>query len=58
MSTAPNGKRKSGGKKRPTQAKPGYELIFRRYKTDPRSGKVLDAHWYGLRAWPMWVKLK
>jgi hypothetical protein len=52
------GKRSAGDKKKPTQAKPGHVLIFRRFRTDPRTGKVLDAHWFGLRAWPIWVKQK
>ena len=30
-------------------------LIFRRYRTDPRTGRVLDARHYGLRAWPIWI---
>jgi len=40
-----------------THQKPraGYRLIFRRYRTD-KSGKRLDAHAYGKKAWPMWVR--
>jgi len=34
---------------------PGKRLIFRRYRRDPRTGRVLDARDYGLKAWPMWV---
>lgn len=33
--------RKSGG------------LVFRRYRRDPRTGRILDAWAYGLKAWPM-----
>lgn len=33
----------------------GYVLIFRRYRRD-RSGKVLDARAYGLRAWPIRIR--
>jgi hypothetical protein len=33
----------------------GYHLIFRRYRR-LKSGRVLDAYNYGLRAWPIWVK--
>lgn len=32
-------------------------VIFRRYRTLP-NGKVLDAHHYGLRAWPIRVSGK
>lgn len=32
-----------------------YVFIFRRYRRD-RSGKVLDAHAYGLRAWPIRIR--
>lgn len=46
---------KENAKKDSRNIRPGYKLIFRRFKTLP-SGKVLDAYWYGLRAWPMWVK--
>jgi hypothetical protein len=28
-------------------------VIFRRYRRDPRTGKLLDARKYGLRAWPI-----
>lgn len=28
-------------------------LIFRRFRRDKHTGKVLDAHLYGLKAWPM-----
>lgn len=33
----------------------GYERIFCRYRRD-RSGKVLDAHAYGLKCWSFLVK--
>ena len=28
-------------------------LIFRRYRRCPKTGKVLDARHYGLKAWPI-----
>lgn len=34
---------------------PGYKLIFRPYRKDPRIGKTLWARNYGLRAWPILV---
>ena len=34
--------------------KPG-NVIFRRYRT-LRDGTVLDAHDYGLKAWPLYLK--
>ena len=47
---------KDDGKKSATyKDKPGYKLIFRRFRTLP-SGAVLDAGRYGLKAWPIWVK--
>ncbi len=33
----------------------GYKLIFRTTKVDPRTGKVLYARNYGLRAWPILI---
>jgi hypothetical protein len=41
-------------KRAPKGPRPGKTLIFRRYRTV--NGKVLDAHDYGLKAWPMSVK--
>lgn len=35
--------------------KDGYVLIFRRFRRDPHTGRMLDARQYGRRAWPMWV---
>ena len=32
------------------------QVIFRRYRKDPRTGKVLDAHRYGIKAWPIRVR--
>lgn len=29
------------------------KLIFRRYRTDKRTGKTLDSYHYGIRAWPI-----
>ena len=37
-------------------ARPGKRLIFRRFRRDPKSGKLLDAYHYGLRAWPIWIE--
>jgi hypothetical protein len=34
---------------------PGKRLVFRPYRTDPRTGKVLWAAQFGLRAWPILV---
>lgn len=28
-------------------------VIFRRFRKDPRSGRLLDARKYGLKAWPI-----
>jgi hypothetical protein len=33
-----------------------YKLVFRRYRFDPRTSKIMDAHDYGHKAWPMTVK--
>lgn len=30
-----------------------YVVIFRRFRQDPRTGRVLDARKYGLKAWPI-----
>ena len=35
---------------------PGYRLVFRATRTDPRTGKVLHARAYGLRAWPILIR--
>lgn len=32
------------------------EYVFRRFRRDPRTGRVLDARWYGLKAWKIPVK--
>jgi len=37
--------------------KPRGRFIFRRYRTDPRTGVIHDAHDHGLKAWRMWVPL-
>jgi hypothetical protein len=34
---------------------PGYRLIFRPYRVDPRTGRLLHAATFGLRAWPLIV---
>jgi hypothetical protein len=33
----------------------GFRLVFRTTRTDPRTGQVLHARAYGLRAWPILV---
>jgi len=33
-------------------------VIFRRYRKHPKSGKILDAHLYGIKAWPIYIKKK
>lgn len=33
----------------------GYKLIFRATRKDPRTGKVLHARQFGLKAWPILV---
>lgn len=33
----------------------GHHLIFRRFRRDPKSGKMLDARLYGIKAWPIVV---
>lgn len=33
----------------------GLKLIFRRFRRDPRTGAVLDAWKYGIKAWPIWI---
>ena len=33
-------------------------VIFRRYRTDKRTGVTYDAHAYGLKAWPIRVNRK
>jgi hypothetical protein len=30
---------------------PGKKVIFRVTRVDPKTGKLLDARWYGLKAW-------
>lgn len=37
-----------------TIVKPGYVLIFRRFRRT-KSGKLLDAWKYGLQGWPIQV---
>lgn len=58
--------RESQGKQRPEEGlvmakrklpkpPPGYRYIFRAYRTDPKTGKVLHASTFGLKAWPILV---
>ncbi len=35
----------------------GMKLIFRRYRKDPKSNKLLDARLYGCKAWPILVPI-
>lgn len=44
---------------KPTCSKlpPGYTLVFRRWRRDPRTGAWMDAHRFGHRAWPIWVRV-
>jgi len=35
----------------------GYEIVFRKWRTDPRTGKILYASNFGLKAWPIKVKI-
>ncbi len=39
----------------PKTARQG-NLVFRRYRVDPRTGKIMDAHAYGHKAWPIRIK--
>ena len=53
MSTKPSNGAGSP-KKKPASKRRAKTLIFRRYRTT-KSGKVLDAHDYGYKAWPLYV---
>ena len=33
----------------------GHHLVFRPWRTDPRTGRTLYASTYGLKAWPIVV---
>lgn len=33
-------------------------VVFVRFRTDPRTGKVMDAHDYGYKAWPIRIRRK
>jgi hypothetical protein len=41
--------------KRRIHVPPGYRLVFRATRIDPRTGQVLHARAYGFRAWPILV---
>ena len=41
--------------KRKLYAPKGYKYVFRATKRDPRTGRVMHASAYGLRAWPILV---
>lgn len=53
-SKSPQGAGNNGKPQKPAPNRPGKTAIYRRYRTT-KSGKVLDAHDYGLKAWKMWV---
>lgn len=42
-------------RKAPSKDDP-YEIIFRRFRRDPKSGRVMDARCYGLAAWPIRIR--
>lgn len=42
--------------KKKIKVPPGMKLIFRASKTCPRTGKVMYAKDYGLKAWPLFVE--
>lgn len=46
--------KRPGSNKGSSSPKPAGGVIFRRYRTV--NGKVLDAHDYGYKAWPIKVK--
>ena len=35
----------------------GYKLIFRRFRKDKKTGQMLDAGKYGIKAWPILVEI-
>ncbi len=37
------------------KAPPGYRYIFRPWRRHPKTGKILYAWQYGLKAWPILV---
>ncbi len=39
-------------------SRPKKGLIFRRYRWCPRAGRMLDAHDYGHKAWPIQPRQK
>lgn len=42
--------------KRPfPKAPPGHKYVFRPWRHDPKTGKVLHASAFGLKAWPILV---
>lgn len=38
---------------RPEKKRPTTLVFFRRYRIDSRTGKKMDAHDYGYKAWPI-----
>jgi len=34
------------------------DVIFRRFRRDPKTGQLLDAWQYGLKAWPIRIAKK
>lgn len=53
-SKKPSGRGRPSGSIPKSSPGPGKRLIFRRFRTV--NGKKLDAHDYGYKAWPIWVK--
>jgi hypothetical protein len=35
---------------------PGYRYVFRPWRRDPRTGRILFASSFGLKAWPILVQ--
>ena len=53
--TAPRNGEEMSVKKSHPKPPPGYKVIFRPWRTDPKTGKKLFAHAFGLKAWPIFV---
>lgn len=43
--------------RKPPVSEDGFTTIFRRWRRDPRTGRMLDAHRYGLAAWPIRIRV-
>lgn len=35
-----------------------FDIIWRRFRRDPRTNSVLDAYKFGLKAWPIKIRRK